>query len=90
MYNIKMYIPVKIFANFYTLTIDHSFNIDQVGIALKMEFLIRKNELPFSVSAKKHFFRFYGLELNTNILGMDFHAEMATSHGSNAKKNVVK
>lgn len=90
-YGLRMHIPIKTLVNLYTvLTSDKSFNIDQVGIAQKIEFLIKKTELSFSVSAKKHSYTLYGLELNTNLWGIDFHAEMAASHGSNQKKVSVK
>lgn len=86
-YGLKMSVPFGTSVNMYGFAdMYHTENIDDIGGAYKLEFLIGNNEMAFSIWGKKGYHPVGGYDFSTRIFGWDIVGEATVSHGSNTEK----
>ncbi|MBI3599985.1 MAG: hypothetical protein HY097_05020 [Nitrospinae bacterium] len=86
-YGLKLHIPFGAKYNIYGF-LDTSSNksTDDLGAALKFEFLTGKTEMAFAAWGKGGFYPVYTYDFSTRLLGIDTTGELALSHGDNNRK----
>src|SRR3989338_4667360 len=86
-YGLKLHIPFGAKYNIYGF-LDTSSNksTDDLGGALKFEFLIDKTEMAFAALGKGRYYPVYTYDISTRLLGIDTTGELALSQGDNNRK----
>jgi hypothetical protein len=86
-YGLKLHIPFGAKYNIYGF-IDTSSNksTNDLGSALKFEFLTGKTEMAFAAWGKGGYYPVYTYDFSTRLLGIDTTGELAISQGDNNRK----
>ncbi|MEK6645867.1 MAG: hypothetical protein AABY84_04235 [Candidatus Firestonebacteria bacterium] len=86
-YGIKLHIPFGTKFNIYGFFDTGSvLNIDEVGAAGKIEFLLGGTEMAVSAWGKKGFTPVFGYDFSSRISGVDIYGEASASYGDNYDK----
>ncbi len=81
-YGVKIHVPFGTKHNIYSFIDTKDANdTDELGLALKYEFIVRKTEMAFSVWGRKGFKAVYSYDLSTRLFGIDTVGEAAFSCG---------
>ncbi|MGD9733502.1 MAG: hypothetical protein AB7U45_15095 [Desulfamplus sp.] len=90
---IKAHIPFGTYMNMYGFintyemdNFDSTEEFEKISGAYKLEFLVDKTEMAFSIWGKKDGNPVYGYDFSTRILGIDIKGEVSASYGDNNKK----
>ncbi len=86
-YGVKIHIPSGTRYNIYSFIDTKDANdTDELGLAVKYEFIVKKTEMAFSVWGKKAFKPVYAYDFSTRLFGIDVIGEAAFSRADIAER----
>lgn len=86
-YGLKIHVPFGTALNLYGFAdTGNVLNVDGLGAAGKVEFLLSKTEMAFAAWAKKGYEPVYSYDLSSRLFGIDISGEAAFSYGDNDRR----